>query len=76
MRLFIATTFPGVVLRDLNERVTKLRPRLPSASWVREETQHLTLAFLGEQPEANVDAVTPFEAYNATMGGGYDILVP
>lgn len=59
MRLFIATNFPGVVLHDLNERVTKLRPRLPSASWVREETQHLTLAFLGEQPEKNVDAVTP-----------------
>ncbi len=58
MRLFIATNFPGVVLRDLNDRVTRLRPRLPSASWVREETQHLTLAFLGEQPEANVDAVT------------------
>jgi 2'-5' RNA ligase len=59
MRLFIATNFPGVVLRELNERVVKLRPRLPAASWVREETQHLTLAFLGEQPEANVDAVTP-----------------
>lgn len=59
MRLFIATNFPGVVLRDLNDRVVKLRPRLPPASWVREETQHLTLAFLGEQPEANVDAVTP-----------------
>jgi 2'-5' RNA ligase len=59
MRLFIATNFPGVVLRDLNERVAKLKPRLPSASWVREETQHLTLAFLGEQPEKNVDAVTP-----------------
>ena len=59
MRLFIATNFPAVVLRDLNDRVAKLRPRLPSASWVREETQHLTLAFLGEQPEANVDAVTP-----------------
>jgi 2'-5' RNA ligase len=59
MRLFIATNFPAVVLRGLNERVTKLRPRLPAASWVREETQHLTLAFLGEQPEANVDAVSP-----------------
>jgi RNA 2',3'-cyclic 3'-phosphodiesterase len=66
MRLFIATNFPGVVLRDLNDRVTKLRPRLPAASWVREETQHLTLAFLGEQPEANVDAVTP--AMTAALG--------
>jgi 2'-5' RNA ligase len=59
MRLFIATNFPDAVLRDLNERVARLRPRLPAASWVREETQHLTLAFLGEQPEANVDAVAP-----------------
>jgi 2'-5' RNA ligase len=51
MRLFIATHFPGEVLRDLNVRVAALRPRLPSATWVREETQHLTFAFLGEQPE-------------------------
>jgi 2'-5' RNA ligase len=66
MRLFIATNFPETVLRDLNERVVKLRPRLPAASWVREETQHLTLAFLGEQPEANVDAVAP--ALTAALG--------
>ncbi|HEV7768260.1 MAG TPA: RNA 2',3'-cyclic phosphodiesterase [Thermoanaerobaculia bacterium] len=66
MRLFIATKFPAVVLRDLNDRASKLKPRLPPASWVREETQHLTLAFLGEQPEANVDAVTP--AFTAALG--------
>ncbi|MDP9191276.1 MAG: RNA 2',3'-cyclic phosphodiesterase [Acidobacteriota bacterium] len=66
MRLFIATNFPAVVLRDLNDRATKLRPRLPAASWVREEAQHVTLAFLGEQPEANVDAVTP--ALTAALG--------
>ena len=52
MRLFVATSFPPEILRDLNERVTTLRPRLPSASWSREETQHLTLAFLGEQPQS------------------------
>jgi 2'-5' RNA ligase len=55
MRLFIATSFPGEVLRDLNARVTPLRPRLPAASWVREETQHLTFAFLGDQPETLVE---------------------
>ncbi len=53
MRLFIATNFPEVVLRDLNDRAVKLKPRLPAASWVREEAQHVTLVFLGEQPEAN-----------------------
>ena len=59
MRLFIATTFPADVLRLLNERVAPVRPKLPPASWVRPETQHLTLAFLGEQPPALVDKLAP-----------------
>jgi 2'-5' RNA ligase len=57
MRLFIATTFPPEVLRPLNERVEKLKPKLPKASWLRPETQHLTFAFLGEQPESAVDKI-------------------
>ena len=59
MRLFIATTFPAAVLQDLNERVRPLKPRLPAASWVREETQHLTFAFLGEQSPQTVEAIGP-----------------
>lgn len=59
MRLFLAANFPPEVLRDLNERVTRLRPRLPSASWVREETQHVTFAFLGEQEESLLARITP-----------------
>ncbi len=58
MRLFIAATFPDAVLRPLNERVTPLRSKLPPASWVRPETQHLTLAFLGEQDASVVDRLT------------------
>jgi len=58
MRLFIATTFPAEVLRPLNERVEKLKPKLPKASWLRPETQHLTFAFLGEQEESVVDKIT------------------
>ena len=57
MRLFIATHFPEEVLRDLNDRVVRLKPRLPAASWVRPETQHLTFAFLGEQAEALVEKI-------------------
>jgi RNA 2',3'-cyclic 3'-phosphodiesterase len=79
MRLFIATSFPSEVLRELNSRVTALRPRLPAASWVREETQHLTFAFLGDQPEALIDtlaapltaaaaAIPRFEAHLAGSG--------
>ena len=55
MRLFLAATFPVEVLRDVNERVAQLKPRLPPASWVRPEGQHLTFAFLGEQPESLVE---------------------
>ena len=55
MRLFIATSFPPEVLRDLNDRAAQYKPRLPAASWVRPETQHLTLAFLGEQKESIID---------------------
>ena len=67
MRLFIAATFPEAILRTLNERVCNLKPKLPSASWVRPETQHLTFAFLGEQEEPiveqiQIDGGTPFDA--------------
>lgn len=66
MRLFIATTFPADILRPLNERLEKLKPRLPHASWVRPETQHLTLAFLGEQEESVVDRI------RVEGGGAFD----
>jgi 2'-5' RNA ligase len=59
MRLFIATTFPAEVTGELNARVTALKPKLPAASWVRPESQHLTLAFLGEQEDALVDRLAP-----------------
>jgi 2'-5' RNA ligase len=58
MRLFIASTFPEAVMLELNARVSALRPRLPAASWVRPESQHLTFAFLGEQPESVVDTLS------------------
>ena len=69
MRLFIATSFPAEVIDDLNARVSRLKPRLPAASWVRAEAQHLTFAFLGEQPETLVDQLAPAltEALRATQ---------
>ena len=67
MRLFLATTFPAPILRALNERVVVLRPKLPQASWVRPESQHLTFVFLGEQPESLVAELVPrLEAALAT----------
>lgn len=59
MRLFIATSFPEPVVHDLNERATAMKSKLPPASWVRPETQHLTFAFLGEQDESLIDKLAP-----------------
>jgi RNA 2',3'-cyclic 3'-phosphodiesterase len=59
MRLFLAANFPMEVLRDLGDRLARVRSRLPAASWVRPETQHLTFAFLGERPESLLDAIAP-----------------
>jgi RNA 2',3'-cyclic 3'-phosphodiesterase len=59
MRLFIATSFPEAVTRELNSRIAAVKSRLPSASWVKPESQHLTFAFLGEQDEKLIDKVAP-----------------
>lgn len=59
MRLFIATSFPAEITRELNEKLAPLKPKLPPASWVRPETQHLTYAFLGEREESLVDTIAP-----------------
>ena len=66
MRLFIAASFPAAILAHLEERVQRLRPRLPSASWVKAESRHLTFAFLGEQPESLIDLVE--KNVNAVIG--------
>ena len=71
MRLFIATSFPAEIVRDLNERVAPLKSKLPHASWVKPETQHLTFAFLGEQDESVVDRIhiEPGPAFEARLHG-------
>jgi 2'-5' RNA ligase len=59
MRLFIATTFPAAATDPINDRIAAIRSRLPSASWVRPESQHLTFGFLGEQPESMIESLAP-----------------
>jgi RNA 2',3'-cyclic 3'-phosphodiesterase len=57
MRLFIAISFPEQELRAISDRISMVKSRLPPASWVRPETQHLTFAFLGEQRESLLPAL-------------------
>ena len=59
MRLFIAAAFPAEVLHALNARVMPIRTKVPPATWVRPETQHLTFAFLGEQDPSLIERLAP-----------------
>lgn len=55
MRLFIAVRVP--FSHSLGELVSELRACPGRVKWVEEENFHLTLRFLGEVPEALVEAV-------------------
>jgi 2'-5' RNA ligase len=59
MRLFIATAFPEEELRAIGDRIATVKWKLPPATWVRSETQHLTFAFLGEQPQSLLTTLMP-----------------
>lgn len=51
MRLFLAINLPPEVRRAIAEAASPLRAIAPGLSWVKEPKIHLTVKFLGEQPE-------------------------
>jgi 2'-5' RNA ligase len=53
MRLFIALTLPPQTVAMLSE----LQTRLPAGRPVAEENMHLTLSFLGDQPQSEVECL-------------------
>jgi 2'-5' RNA ligase len=64
VRLFLAINLEPNALRSIVEATSALRAVAPTLSWVDESRLHLTLKFLGEQPEdvipalrSNMDAV-------------------
>jgi RNA 2',3'-cyclic 3'-phosphodiesterase len=58
MRLFLAVEFEQELKRALYDATAPLRAVLPDAGWVAEDRVHLTLKFLGEQPEDLVPRLT------------------
>lgn len=78
MRLFIAVELPDEVREVLAAGLGRLKRDQPPARWVRVEGVHLTLKFLGEQPEeilAGLDrevpaALAPLETVRVQLGGG------
>lgn len=47
MRLFVALDLPEEVRRSLAEVIARLKPKCLDARWVRPESMHLTLKFIG-----------------------------
>ena len=58
MRLFIAIDLPNQVRKELANVERALKPLTDSVRWVAPESIHITLKFLGEVPEKQLDDVT------------------
>ncbi len=59
MRLFVAVTPPPVVLEEVEQAVAPYRERNPDLRWVRQDRQHITLAFLGDVDEERLERLRP-----------------
>jgi len=59
LRLFLAVNLPAAERRAIHEAIAPLRAAARDVAWVRAENLHLTLKFIGAQPES---AVAPLRA--------------
>lgn len=57
MRSFIAINLPTQVKSDMGEIIARLRPSGPPAKWVPTKNLHLTLKFLDEIREDQIDPI-------------------
>lgn len=57
MRLFLAINLPPDVQREVAAATVALRECAPELGWVRESKVHLTLKFLGDQPDDSVEPI-------------------
>jgi 2'-5' RNA ligase len=57
MRLFVAFDLPDAVRRALGELIAQLKPKSRAARWVRPESMHVTLKFLGHMDTHKLDSI-------------------
>src|SRR5262245_15462651 len=73
MRLFVAVD-PGVdVVRRIAHVLDAIRPKAPAAKWVKPDSLHLTLAFLGERPPDDVPKLEEALSRAASGQAPFDI---
>jgi RNA 2',3'-cyclic 3'-phosphodiesterase len=57
VRLFLAINLPPEVRREIDAATAALRDCAPNVAWIAEARLHLTLKFLGEQPESRIPEI-------------------
>jgi len=77
IRCFIAVEISRPVLVEIEEYINQLRPLASNIRWTKTSGMHVTLKFLGEIPESQVESVKdrlapirlPHQAFNLTAQG-------
>lgn len=72
MRLFVALDIDNPIRERIARFVKGVRNFAPDARWVKEESLHVTLKFIGEQPEGSVDQIK--QALAATTGRSTEVV--
>jgi len=67
LRLFFACALPEEIRERIRVSRESIAEDLPPSRWVRPETQHLTISFLGDTPKTRVRDV--IEAVRPAVGG-------
>lgn len=52
MRLFVALDLDEILRQRILDFLEQMRPLAPNARWINPESLHITLKFIGEQPDA------------------------
>ncbi len=71
MRLFIALDIDDAIRERIARFVDGVSAFAPEARWAKPESLHITLKFIGEQPEASVERIK--EALSAISASAVDI---
>jgi RNA 2',3'-cyclic 3'-phosphodiesterase len=76
-RVFIAIELPSHLRERIINHIDHLRSAIPEvrASWIREDTLHLTLKFLGDIPVANVEQLSAAAGMAASKVEPFEVVV-
>ena len=71
MRIFIALDIDDAIRARLEVFLNGVRGFVPEARWVRPESMHVTLKFIGEKPSEAVEEIT--QALGAVRAGAIEV---